>query len=176
MDEDHHEVLQDALDMRNKSGEGAYEDLQEAFNQIPREQLEHAAAVCRDMGNEAVKAGKHEEAAEHYTSVLAAFPADHEVLCNRALCYLTVGETKGGERMDEYFQLALQDAALAVNLKPTWVKGLYRLGCALQKCKKWKESAQVFTKVCELEPDNVEGEPPPACDGVAMRVLLLRTP
>ena len=58
--------------------------------------------------------------------------------------------------MDEYFQLALQDSALAVNLKPNWVKGLYRFGCALQKCKKWKESASVFTKVCELEPDNVE--------------------
>ena len=135
MDDDTHEVLGDALDTRHKSAEGAYEDLQEAFNQIPRDQLEHAAAVCRDLGNEAVKAGKHEEAAEHYTSVLAAFPSDHEVLCNRALCYLSVGEQKGGERMDEYFQLALQDAALSVNLKPTWVKGLYRLGCALQKCK-----------------------------------------
>ena len=36
---------------------------------------------------------------------------------------------------------------MAVNLKPTWVKGLYRLGCALQKCKQWKDSAAVFTKV-----------------------------
>ena len=156
MDEDNHEILRDAIDMRHKSAESAVEDLQEAFDQIPKEQLEHAAAVCRDMGNEAVKAGRHEEAAEHYTSVLAARPADHEVLCNRALCYLTVGEQKGGARMDEYFQLALQDAALAVNLKPDWSKGLYRFGCALQKCKKWKESASVFTKVCELEPDNVE--------------------
>ena len=156
MDADQYEVMSDAIDTRHKSSESALEDMQEAFNQIPRDQLEHAAAVCRDLGNEAVKAGKHEEAAEHYTSALAAFPADHEVLCNRALCYLTVGENKGGSRMDEYFQLALQDAALAVNLKPTWVKGLYRLGCALQKCKQWKDSAAVFTKVCELEPDNVE--------------------
>ena len=156
MDEDQHEVLKDALDMSNKSSEGALEDMQEAFRQIPREQLEHAAAVCRDLGNEAVRAGKHEEAAEHYTSVLAAFPADHEVLCNRSLCYLTVGEQKGGPRMDEYFQLALQDAAMCVNVKPTWVKGLYRLGCALQKCKEWKSSVAVFTKVCEMDPDNVE--------------------
>ena len=114
MGAEHYEVLNDALDMKNKSSEGAMEDLQEAFQQIPKEQLAHAAAVCRDLGNEAVKAGKHEEAAEHYTSVLAAFPGDHEVLCNRSLCYLTVGEQKGGPRMDEYFQLALNDAALAV--------------------------------------------------------------
>ena len=156
MDQDTSEVLNDALDMSNKSAEGAVEDMQEAFKQIPRDQLEHAAAVCREMGNEAVRAGKHEEAAGHYTSVLAAKPDDHEVLCNRALCYLTVGEKIGGEHMDDYFQLALQDSALAVNLKPTWPKGLYRFGCALQKCKKWKESASVFTKVCEMEPDNVE--------------------
>ena len=94
MDDDTSEVITDALDMKNKSSEGAYEDLQEAFKQIPKEQLAHAAAVCRDLGNEAVKAGRHEEAAEHYTSVLAGFPHDHEVLCNRSLCYLTVGEAK----------------------------------------------------------------------------------
>ncbi len=156
MDDDAKEVITDALDTKHKSSEGALEDIQEAFKQIPKEQLEHAAAVCRDMGNEAVKAGRHEEAAEHYTSVLAAKPYDHEVLCNRALCYLHLGETIGGERMDEYYQLALQDSALAVNIKPDWSKGLYRFGCALQKTKQWKESAAVFTKVCELEPDNVE--------------------
>lgn len=156
MPDDAREVLSDALDNSHKSAEGALEDIKEAFNAIPKEQLEHAAAVCRDLGNEAVKAGRHEEAAEHYTSCLAARPYDHEVLCNRALCYLSLGETIGGERMDEYFELALQDSALAVNVKPDWSKGLYRFGCALQKCKKWKESASVFTKVCELEPDNVE--------------------
>ena len=156
LDADALEVISDALDTSHKSSEGAIEDINEAFKQIPKEQLEHAAAVCRDMGNEAVKAGRHEEAAEHYTSVLAAKPYDHEVLCNRALCYLHLGETIGGERMDEYFQLALHDTALAVQLKPDWPKGLYRFGCALMKTKKWKESAAVFTKVCELEPDNVE--------------------
>ena len=155
MDAERSEIVHDALDMRHKSADTAIDDLQEAFNQIPKEQLEHAAAVCRDLGNEAVRAGRHEEAAEHYTSVLAARPTDHEVLANRALCYLTVGEAKGGPRMDEYFELALQDAALAVNLRPEWPKGLYRFGCALQKCKKWKESAAVFTKVCELTPDDV---------------------
>ena len=64
MDEDTHEVVADALNMRDKSSEGALDDIKEAFDQIPREQIEHAAAVCRDLGNEAFKAGKHEEAAE----------------------------------------------------------------------------------------------------------------
>ena len=42
-----------------------------------------------------------------------AFPHDHEVLCNRALCYLNL---KRGQE-------ALQDAAQSVNLKPDYTKG-----------------------------------------------------
>eukprot|EP00966_Prymnesium_polylepis_P096587 2237740-Prymnesium_polylepis.1 len=41
---------------------------------------------------------------------------------------------------------SLQDAAMCVNLKPDWAKGFYRLGCALEKCKEWKDSAAVFAK------------------------------
>jgi tetratricopeptide (TPR) repeat protein len=156
MDDETAEVLKDAMDGRHKSSEGQSEDIVEAFNQIPRDQLERAAAICKELGNEAMKSGRHDEAVEHYTSCLAGFPADHEVLCNRALAYMTYGEDKGGERQDEYYQLALQDAALAVNLKPNWAKGYYRLGSALHKCKQWKEATAVFTKVVELEPDNVE--------------------
>ena len=62
MDAERSEIVHDALDMRHKSADTAIDDLQEAFNQIPKEQLEHAAAVCRDLGNEAVRAGRHEEA------------------------------------------------------------------------------------------------------------------
>ena len=37
MGEDEHEAIQDALSMGNKSAESALEDIQEAFNQIPKE-------------------------------------------------------------------------------------------------------------------------------------------
>ena len=102
--------------------------------------------MLRVMANEAMKSERYDEAVEHYTSVLAAHPADHEVLANRALAYLHLD--KGSE--------ALQDAAMCVNLKPDWAKGFYRLGCALEKCKEWKDSAAVFAKVVEMEPGNVE--------------------
>ena len=54
------------------------------------------------------------------------------------------------------FERALLDAAQCVNLKPKWAKGYYRLGCALEAAKAYKECASVFAKVVELEPDNAE--------------------
>lgn len=146
MDDEMNEVLADALDNRHKSADGFREDLQEAFDRMPEEQKAHAAAVCRDLGNEAMGKERWEEAAGHYTSVLAAFPHDHEVLANRSLAHLHM--RMGPE--------ALNDAALAVNLKPNFAKGYYRMGCALEECKMWKESAAVFAKVVEMEPSNVE--------------------
>jgi len=146
LDDEVHEVIADALDTRYKSKETAEEDIKEAFHKIPRENIESVALVLRDMANEAAKAERWDEAVEHYTSVLAAHPADHEVLANRSLAYLRL--QKGPE--------ALQDAALCVNLKPDWAKGFYRLGCALELCKEWKDSAAVFAKVVEMEPGNVE--------------------
>ena len=146
LDDDVHEVIADALDTRYKSKESAEEDIKEAFHKIPRENIESVALVLRDMANEAMKSERWDEAVEHYTSVLAAHPTDHEVLANRCLAYLNMD--KGPE--------SLQDAAMCVNLKPDWAKGFYRLGCALEKCKEWKDSAAVFAKVVEMEPGNVE--------------------
>ena len=80
------------------------EDLQEAFNQIPKEQLAHAAAVCRDLGNEAVKAGKHEDAVAGYSAALSLplrareKEADMErklALCWRARARLALNMTEG---------------------------------------------------------------------------------
>ena len=146
LEEDVAEILHDALDSRYKSAEGYAEDIQEAFRALPRENIEAAAAICRDLGNEAIKNERYDEAVEHYTSVLAAHPRDHEVLANRSLAYhhLRQGEA------------ALNDAALCVNLKPGWAKGYYRLGCALEDCKAYKEACSVFAKVVEIEPDNAQ--------------------
>ena len=126
--EDVAEVLHDALEGRHRSAESYEEDVRDAFQALPKANIEAAAAVCHDMGNEAMKSERYQEAVDHYTSVLAAHPHDHEVLANRSLAYLHLGQ--GPE--------ALQDAALCVNLKPNWAKGYYRMGCALEECKAGK--------------------------------------
>ena len=140
------EVLRDALDASHKSKETFVEDIHEAFKQLPKENIDAACAMLRDQGNEAVKSERYDEACGHYTSVLAAYPKDHEALANRALCFLHLDDP----------QRALLDAAQCVNLKPKWAKGYYRLGCALEAAKAYKECASVFAKVVELEPDNAE--------------------
>ena len=144
--EDVAEVLHDALEGRHRSAESYEEDVRDAFQALPKANIEAAAAVCHDMGNEAMKSERYQEAVDHYTSVLAAHPHDHEVLANRSLAYLHLRQ--GPE--------ALQDAALCVNLKPNWAKGYYRMGCALEECKAYKEAASVFAKVVEMEPENAE--------------------
>lgn len=146
LEDDVQEVLQDALDNRYKSKESAEEDIKEAFNKIPRENINSVAAMLREMASEEMKAERWSDAVEHYTSVLAAHPHDHEVLANRCMAYLKL----------DMGQEALQDAALCVNIKPEWAKGYYRLGCALEMVKEWKDSAAVFAKVVEMEPGNVE--------------------
>ena len=144
--EDVAEVLHDALEGRHRSAESYEEDVREAFQALPKANIDAAAAVCHDMGNEAMKSERYQEAVDHYTSVLAAHPHDNEVLANRSLAYLHLRQ--GPE--------SLQDAALCVNLMPNWAKGYYRMGCALEECKAYKEAASVFAKVVEMEPENAE--------------------
>ena len=86
--EDVAEVLHDALEGRHRSAESYEEDVRDAFQALPKANIEAAAAVCHDMGNEAMKSERYQEAVDHYTSVLAAHPHDHEVLANRSLAYL----------------------------------------------------------------------------------------
>lgn len=98
LDADIVEILNDALDARHKSRDTFNEDLVEAFKRIPKKNIEVAAAVCRDLGNEAVKSERWMDAVEHYTSVLSAYPQDHEVLANRALaCATCVGSRRGSQ-------------------------------------------------------------------------------
>ena len=55
LEDDLHEVLADALDGKHKSAETYNEDLQDAFQQMPREAVARAAAMCRDLADEAMK-------------------------------------------------------------------------------------------------------------------------
>ena len=87
VDEDMVEVINDALDDRHKSSDTFKEDLLDAFHQMPQASCRHAAvrmhvpsaneflrswqdsitraaALCRDLGNEAMKRERWDEAVE----------------------------------------------------------------------------------------------------------------
>ena len=84
LDDDIAEVLRDSMDSTGKSAEGFAEDMIEAFEKLPQENIDAAAAMCKDMGNECMRSARYEEAARHYTSALAGHPADHELLATAA--------------------------------------------------------------------------------------------
>eukprot|EP00965_Chrysotila_dentata_P073438 2425673-Pleurochrysis_carterae.AAC.4 len=70
------EVLQDALDSRHKSGDTYREDLADAFAQVPQETIAHAAALCRELGNEAMKKERWDEAVECVPTLLGCVGHD----------------------------------------------------------------------------------------------------
>ena len=66
--EDVAEVLHDALEGRHRSAESYEEDVRDAFQALPKANIEAAAAVCHDMGNEAMKSEKYNQAVSHCES------------------------------------------------------------------------------------------------------------
>jgi serine/threonine-protein phosphatase 5 len=66
------------------------------------------------------------------------------VLSNRAFCHIKL----------ENFGSAVDDAARAVELDPTYTKAYYRRGCALTNLAKWKEAKADFSKVVKAAPND----------------------
>jgi len=102
------------------------------------------AEEWRTKGNEAVKAGKLEDAVAHYSSGLAACsssPQDVEsatlLRSNRSLCF---------HKLDRQVE-ALEDARFCVALKPDFVKGYLRGALALKAMGQPAE-AMAFLKHC----------------------------
>lgn len=69
--------------------------------------------VHKDRGNASFKAGRFEDAVEHYTAALAVLKFNTVYLTNRALAYLRLGKTTEAE----------QDATTAVDVDEKCIKG-----------------------------------------------------
>ncbi|KAJ8614071.1 hypothetical protein CTAYLR_005851 [Chrysophaeum taylorii] len=69
---------------------------------------------------------------------------DNILFGNRSAVRLAMGNASG----------AVEDAERAVALDPTYAKGFYRLGHALQKAEKFTEAIAAFEKGKKLEPEN----------------------
>jgi stress-induced-phosphoprotein 1 len=61
---------------------------------------------------------------------------DHKLFGNRSASYFKTGK----------YQLAFEDADRACQLYPTWSKGFYRKGQALQALKRYDEAYVAYTK------------------------------
>jgi len=103
------------------------------------------AEELKNKGNDALSAGKIDEALAFYTEALKLNPTK-EYYGNRSLAYVKAGK----------FTEALADAEKCVAADPNWLRGYQRKGTALQNLKRYAEAVAAFKKGLELEPNNAQ--------------------
>eukprot|EP01098_Paradermamoeba_levis_P002936 TRINITY_DN1389_c0_g1_i1.p1 TRINITY_DN1389_c0_g1~~TRINITY_DN1389_c0_g1_i1.p1 ORF type:complete len:570 (-),score=236.00 TRINITY_DN1389_c0_g1_i1:116-1825(-) len=98
----------------------------------------------KNLGNQALQQGKHQEAVQHYTEAINLSATNHVLYSNRSAAYCTLGK----------YAEALEDANKTVELKPDWGKGYSRKGAAHHGLQEWAEARTAYSKALELEPNN----------------------
>ena len=108
---------------------------------------------AREGARAAFRRGRFQEAAVLYSQAIeggaaagAEGPEDAPDFASRAQCYLSMG------RPEE----ALLDARRAVELRPGWAKGRYRLGSALAALDSWADAEAAFRAGLDAEPGSAE--------------------
>jgi stress-induced-phosphoprotein 1 len=95
---------------------------------------EMTAVGCKEKGNEFLKTKDFDSAISWYTLAIAKDGTQHVFYSNRSAAYSAKGD----------FQHAVNDGNLCIQLKPDWVKGYNRKGCALYAMKKYDEAIATF--------------------------------
>ena len=98
----------------------------------------------KNEGNELFRSGELKEAVKRYTAAIALNANDPTFYSNRSACYLGMGNGV----------LAAQDARTAIDLRPSWAKGHYRLGCAMSLLGRWDSATLCFEQSLVLQPDD----------------------
>ena len=88
-----------------------------------QKEREEEANQLREEGNHFVQSKKYEEALKLYSSAIGLSANDYRLFCNRALCYLKLGQP----------QKALDDCEKCLSLNPNYSKALQRKAWALKE-------------------------------------------
>ena len=99
------------------------------------------AIELRNKANKAYSERKYEEALVLYNRAFSLSPNDHLILGNRSIAHLKSGNSKA----------ALEDAELAVSLRPDWAKGHLRRGNALKTLRRHEEAFKALFSCLVLE-------------------------
>ncbi|KAJ7543418.1 hypothetical protein O6H91_09G037500 [Diphasiastrum complanatum] len=105
-----------------------------------------ASKSLREEGNAFFKAGKYLKAAAVYTQAIKADPSNAALYSNRSAAFLNLLKVTK----------ALSDAEMAVQLNPTWEKGYFRKGCALEAMEHYDEALLAYREALEQNPKSVE--------------------
>ena len=106
------------------------------------------AELRKDKGNAAFKDGNYSQAVLHYTEALDLDASHVVALCNRAQCFLKLGE----------HDKALADADAALSVKPDYVKAHFRRGLALHALKRFTDAVLAFERTLSIDPKNIQAK------------------
>jgi tetratricopeptide (TPR) repeat protein len=101
-----------------------------------------AIEKAKQIGNQYFTSGDYEKSLIAYTRALTYDKYNSQLLSNRSVCYLKLGNLKG----------SLEDATACVAASPKWNKGYYRLASVLKACKLFTEgliNAEISYNICQ---------------------------
>ncbi|GAX75173.1 hypothetical protein CEUSTIGMA_g2617.t1 [Chlamydomonas eustigma] len=125
--------------------------------------------ALKELGNEALKSGRHQEAIEKYTDAINIGVKDVVDLAtlysNRSAAFVSLSKlyrSRPASRSEvsalygldptHLAQLALSDAIKAIELRPTWSKPYSRKGLALFLLERYYESEEAYLAGLGIEP------------------------
>ncbi|KAG6554247.1 hypothetical protein Mapa_004163 [Marchantia paleacea] len=111
--------------------------------EVPPEKKEKALEA-KARGTEFFQTQNYTAAIDAYTQALDLDPSNFQVLSNRSLCWLKIGQA----------EQALTDAQACRKLAPNWVKAYYREGAALRQLERFDEAADAFYCGVKVNPDS----------------------
>mmetsp|Transcript_4159 Transcript_4159/g.4785 ORF Transcript_4159/g.4785 Transcript_4159/m.4785 type:complete len:322 (-) Transcript_4159:447-1412(-) len=105
-----------------------------------------AAEALKEQGNLLYKNKDFLKAAATYTKAIKLDGQNPVYYSNRSGAFFMLNKVSK----------AISDADMAIKLKPTWDKGYFRKGCALEAAEKWEEALDAYRQAAENNPKNTE--------------------
>lgn len=100
------------------------------------------ADALKQEGNDFYKNGEYLKAAAAYTKAIKLDSKNEVLYSNRSEAFLRLSKIKQ----------ALADAETVISLRPTWEKGFYRKGLALDALERYDEALAAYRDAAELNP------------------------
>ncbi|GFS32031.1 stress-inducible protein [Actinidia rufa] len=102
------------------------------------------ADEAKAKGNASFTAGNYTDTIHHFTEKISLAPDDHVLYSNRSAAQASVRK----------FAEAFSDAEKAVELKPDWPKGYYRVGTAHMWLRRYDDAVSACKNGLEIVPNN----------------------
>ncbi|XP_005042403.1 PREDICTED: sperm-associated antigen 1 [Ficedula albicollis] len=116
--------------------------------QMNREEAMEKFKRLKNEGNDLVKMGEYEEAANKYSECMKLNPEEYTVYTNRALCYLKLYK----------YEEAKRDCDHVLQIEDSNIKAFYRRALAYKGLQNYQASVDDFNKVLLIDPNVLEAQ------------------